>query len=211
MEVTVDTAGQLQVVQTRTVNGIAAYETRRDLEDMDATERRKLVDSMVSIKGVDLALDSFAIENDTIYAEPLVFRFYYTIRNLVTIAPQETIIQTADLFKPALEGMGLDSLDRQNPVWVYHDEQATNTIVVHYPDSWSLTTSLQDGRIENQFGVTSCAYEQEPGRLTARQLTLLKQCQTPKEGIADLMRLVGGTEISTHALVFSHGDAGGKP
>jgi hypothetical protein len=211
MEVTVDTAGQLNVVQTQTVGGVSAYNIRCDLEKMDPIERRKLIDSMLSIKGADLTVDSFAIENDTMYTEPLVFRFYYTIRNLVTTTPEEIVVQTADLFRPALEGNRIDSLDRRNPVWIWHDEEATNTIVVRYPDTWTLTSSLQNDQIENQFGVTTCSYEQGPGSLTVRRSTLLKPCRTPKEGIADLMRLLGGgSETTAHALVFSVSGAGGK-
>jgi hypothetical protein len=211
-EVTVDTAGRLNVVQVQTVKGISAYNIRYELDKMDAAERRKMVDSMLAIKGADLAIDSFTIENDSLYAEPLVFRFYYTIRNLVAITPEEIVVQTADLLKPALESKSLDSMDRQNPVWIHHDEQLSNTVVIHYPDTWGLTTPLQDGQIENGFGVRSCEYQQEPGRLTVKQSTLLKKCQEPREKIADLVKLIGiGSGTTAPALVFRPAGAESKP
>ncbi len=204
-DVTVGDDGILTVKEKQTFTGPLALFLRKQIKDMKDTEKEKFAKNMLTYSDGDVHLTKYAFENETMYKQPLVITFEYTIDNLVTITPEEILFHTGGLFSPAvIKDMNIESEERQNPITVHFDEKSSKIITIHYPEQWTIKTDLQPISITNNFGKLNVGFEQSKGGLTVKQERYLRRSSEPKEKITDFAALTGSkSKAALPALIFS--------
>lgn len=203
-DLAIDEEGLITVSEQRMLRGSNAYWTRRALEDLKEDELRKELKDMLTYSEGDVKLTSYEIENLRDYKMPLMLNLRYTIDNLVTVTPDEVIVQTGGLFSPATNRKTkIDSEDRRNPIRIYYPEELNKKITISHPPSWNLETKLETTQMENVFGTIKADYVVENGGLGVRHHRSLKRASQPKEKADELLAVMGrGSRLNVPALVF---------
>lgn len=203
-DLSIDEEGLITVTEQRMLRGSNAYWTRRALEDLKDDELKKELKDMLTYSEGDVKLVSYDIENLRDYKVPLMINLRYTIDNLVTVTPEEVIMQTGGLFSPATNRKTkVDSEDRRNPIRIYYPEELNKKIRISHPSSWNLETKLETTEMENVFGTIKADYVVEKGNLGVRHHRSLKRSSQPKEKAGELLAVIGrGSRLNIPALVF---------
>lgn len=205
VDVTVDGDGVLRVVEQTTFRGASAYALRLALKDLDTGEREELARESVGYDESTIRDFSYTIEGESDPAAPLRLVLRYTIDDLVTITPEEVLVQTGGLLAPSsLRSVASERDARRNPIRIYHPEVRNRTLRVSFPEAWSLTTPLADVEDVTPFGRVTGSFSQEPGRVTASQRIELRAIRAAAASYPTLSRLIGGTSrLAVPTLVFS--------
>ncbi len=199
--------GEVQTVETVTVNGGFAYRIRQDIEDLTDQERQDYVKEMVTFADGEIRLDSYEIAHEDDLDQPLVVTARYAITNLVTVTPEEVIFHTGGLFSP-LTGIKLtiDPAERQNPILVRNDEQHDKRITIRFPAGWTLATELPPVLVDNDFGTMTAGTTAEPGAVHIDLGLHLNAGDAPAARYGEFLAVVStakGYEVP--ALVFGTG------
>lgn len=207
ISLTVDTAsGNLVVSERLSFNGERAHQWREYLKSVKSTETEDTLRRIVTFRGADLTDFQSTVTNDTIPILPLVFDISYKVTNVVTMTPEEVILQTQTLFSQfseLIEGTELDAASRQNPIWILVASHDKRTIQIKYPPAWKLVTSIENWQAANEVGSTTFQVSQEPGLLTLSQSLKLNRCRLPKDSINELSAISSvGAGGSVPSLVF---------
>jgi hypothetical protein len=203
--VTIDEDGVVQVEEERVFRGSNAYSLRRALDDLTDEERDEEIEGLLTYTDGEVQDLAYEVENEVAAKEPLVIRLTYTIDNLVTVTPEEVLFQTGGLFSPASSAsIKVDTEERQNPIRIYFDEVQKKRIELRYPDTWSLTTELEEAAVENRFGSLDSRYSVESGALVADHTLSLRQADAPAASFGTLLDLTGSTSrLHLPTLVFA--------
>jgi len=206
-DLTIEPDGLINVEETRTLAGDAAFLMRTSLQDLDDDEERKLVEKLLTYTDGEVDLQEYRIENRDALTEVLQVVMTYTIDNLVMMTPEEIIMQTGGLLSPlSTLNVKVDPDERQNPIRITYDEHHTKDITIHYPEGWSITTDLVDADFENDFGAIRSHYEQADETLHVDQALELNRSQAPAERFPELLELLGERQqLYVPAIVFSVG------
>lgn len=203
VEITED--GIVNVKETRTLRGVDAYSFRKRVEDLTDEERVDLLKESVTYEDGELDWSVHEIANPDAFGEPLNVELAYSIGNLVTLTPEEVIVQTSGLFS-ALTGekVVVDPSERQNPVSIKYPQAHQQVIALSYPTGWSLQTEVEETSVENEFGRVKTTVTPESGSLTATSDLELNAIERPKEEFVDLLTLIGGnSRLTIPTLIFS--------
>lgn len=205
VEVRVGPDGVVEVTEATVLRGAAAFALRLGLRDLTGDEREALARRAVSYDESTIRDFSYEIEGADEPGAPLRLTLRYAIDDLVTITPDEILLQTGGLLAPSsLRSVATERGARRTPIRIYHDEVRTRTLRVLYPEAWTLTTPLADAHDESSFGRVAGTYALEPGRVTASQRIELRASRAPATAYPTLARLIGGTSrLSVPTLVFS--------
>lgn len=201
----IDEEGLITVTEQRMLRGSNAYWTRRALEDLKDDELRKELKDMLTYSEGDVKLVSYDIENLRDYKMPLMINLRYTIDNLVTVTPEEVIMQTGGLFSPATNRKTkVESEDRRNPIRIYYPEELNKKITITHPPSWTLETKLETTEMQNVFGTIKANYVVDRGNVGVRHHRSLNRANEPKEKAGELLAVIGrGSRLNIPALVFT--------
>jgi len=203
VEITED--GMVNVTERRTLRGIQAYSFRKSIEEMTAEERVDVLKESVTYEDGELDWSVHEIANPDAFGEPVEIELAYAIGNLVTLTPEEVIVQTSGLFS-ALTGekVVVDPSQRQNPVVIKYPQGHQQVITLAYPSAWSLQTEVEATSAENEFGSVKTSVTSDPGLLKATSDLTLNTIQRPKENFGDLLALIGGkSRLTLPTLIFS--------
>ncbi len=193
-DVTVDTTGTVSVREVRTLRGLDAYDMRDDMRNYSPEELRDSLRELVAYKGMSVTLDSFTVDHEKEYREPLAVTMYYSLENTMAFAGDDAILQTAGLLAPVAYIPPYDDISkRQNPVSVNFDSYLHRTLTISYPEGWNIVTPLSDIDYKNEFGEVKGSYLTTPGKLSVEQELSLNRATGSKEQIVDLVALIGTT------------------
>lgn len=203
--VTVREDGQIEVEERQILRDIAAWSVRDGLKDLDEQELEDEIRERLTYNEGEIEDLQYEFVGLGEFGSPFEIQIRYTIPNLVTITPEEVIVQTAGLLSPAsLSSTLIDLDDRQHPIRIYYDTQTNTRITLNYPASWTLATELEDVAQANRFGAVRGVYALSPGRIEAEQSVTLKEIQAPREDYADFLDLTGSRSgLFVPTLVFS--------
>lgn len=203
-DLNVDTAGIIDVVERRVIRGSVAYWFRKMLEEQPEKETKDSLQALLTYTDGDVDLESYSITNLDDYDLPLEIELNYTIDNLVMVTPEEVIFQTGGLFSPlSNQKIKFDADKRINPIKIYYDEGYNKHIAIRFPESWRLTTELNQVHVENQFGTIDGNYNIENGSIHAEQFLMLNKTMAPKTAVSDLITLSGSSSLlNIPTLVF---------
>ncbi len=204
-DIKVNNDGSLNVVEEKTAGGSLAFELRDYLDDLSPDEFDKAIKKMPSYSEGDIKIIKSEILNREDYKSDLVVRLEYIINNLITITPEEVILQTGGLFSPSSNSeLKIDTLNRVNPIFIPYDQFFEKEIRITYPENWQLATELNDTSFENDFGKISSTYLISNNLLHITQSSELKKIRTGKERITDLDKIYGGSNKQViPALIFT--------
>lgn len=202
--ITLDSSGLVSVKQHRSYHGIYAYNVRTD---MAGSDRNGIIDSLKSaltFPGADLTVNSVVVANDSLYREPLLIDYDYTVRNLVMITPGEMVLQSAELMASLAEfDLSTDTTARQNPIWIGATGTIEQIVTIVPPVGWVPAELPESTSVENGFGTLTCNAVVVPEGIRITQLVTLKRSLQPREKYGELLELVGRNAKSTiSAVVF---------
>jgi|GEM_PF-3585958 len=205
VDVTVETDGVLRVEERTAYRGASAYSLRLALEDLDAEEREDLARESVSYDESVIRDFSYTVEGEDDPSAPLRLTLRYSIDDLVTITPEEILVQTGGLLAPSsLRSVATERDARRNPIRIYHNQVRNRTLRVSYPETWTLTTPLSDVDDVTPFGRVRGSFTQESGRVTASQRIELRAMRAAPAAYPTLARLIGGSSrLAVPTLVFT--------
>lgn len=202
---TIDEEGGIRMEETWSFHGDQAFPIRREIRDLDEEEQTDYFWEMMTYDGGETERIELEIENRENYSAPLVVRLVYSVDNLVTITPDEVIVQTTELFEAADRTIvKVDLSKRRHPIRIYYDETKTKEVSISWPSTWRLETPIDKLERATRFGEVRTDVNSEPGTVTARyERTLLRSEGEPSE-VSDLFRIIGvSAELSIPNLVFS--------
>lgn len=183
--------GVIRVEEENRLDGSLAYFIRRLLEEAEGDELEEVMEGMITYEEGEVELDSWDVENGDDYTKPLILKITYHIDNLVTITPEEVIVQTGGLLSAAsATGTKVESEKRINPIKVFHDERLVKEITLRYPSSWNLATELPKTSVENKFGSLEADYETVDGVTTIRMSRTLNRLEAPAEEFTEMIDLL---------------------
>ena len=198
--------GVITIEEVNELDGSVAYSVRRMLEDASETEIKELMEVLVTYDEGEVELDSWEIENQNDYDKPLTVRLSYTIDNLVTVTPEEVIVQTGGLLSPASStGTKVDSDERVNPIRVYYDEQLEKQVNISYPQNWRLETELPKTKVANKFGSLSAEFEEQGGTTRITLSRTLNRIDAPAEEFGKMLDLLSSRSryFDVPTLIFA--------
>lgn len=206
-DVTVREDGLMDVEETQTLQDVGAWFVRRSFDDLDADEREERVRELMTYDEgpvEDLRYDISGLESSGV---PLTITISYTIPNLVTITPEEVLVQTGGLLSPAsFSSTSVDLGERRHPIRIDVDSRSQRAITVRYPDVWTLETSLDDVDKSNQFGYVRGRYTVGSGEIRVEQQVSLEKGEAPRTAYEALLELTGSrSDLSVPTLVFKRG------
>ena len=204
-DATIDEEGVLTVTETRTLRGDDAFLMRRELAELDEEELADAMKEMPTYEEGVVTLTTHAIENLADYDKPLVIRLTYTVEDLVTITPDEAIVNAEGLFTPVMRRKyKVDTEERENPIKIYSDESLRQTIRLRVPAGWRLQSVPEDLHRTTSFGEVSSRYAFADGALTVDYTRTLRRAERPATEYADLLAIIGTrATMSLSTLVFS--------
>ena len=198
--------GVITVTEEKEFDGTAAYSIRRALEDINDDDLQELMEGLVSYEEGEVELEDWEIENQDVWKKPLKIVLSYEIDNLVTVTPEEVIVQTGGLLSPVSStGTKVDSDDRQNPIRIYNDERLLKNITLVYPSSWRFNTDLKSVDFSNDFGDLKVSYLDKGAETEITMERTLKRVDEPAERWNDLMDIIGSRSrhLNVPALIFA--------
>ncbi|MEM1056759.1 MAG: hypothetical protein AAGI52_14650 [Bacteroidota bacterium] len=126
--VTVREDGVIEVEETQTLRDIAAWSIRDDFKDLDEEEMEDEIRELLTYNEGEIEGLEYDLVGLDEFGSPFEIRIRYTIPNLVTLTPEEVIVQTAGLLSPSsLSSSVVDLDDRQHPIRIYYDTQTNTT------------------------------------------------------------------------------------
>lgn len=205
VNVRVDADGVVHVEEATVLRGASAYGLRLALRDLDASERERLARRTVGYDESTIRDFSYTIDGEADPAAPLRLSVRYAIDDLVTLTPDEVLVQTGGLLAPSsLRSVATERDARRNPIRIYHGRVRTRTVRVSYPDTWTLTTPLTDVQDTSTFGRVDGSFQVASGLVTATQRIELRASRASADSYPALARLVGGSSrLVVPTLVFS--------
>lgn len=209
-EITIEDDGIMRVIEDVDVDGTMAYNLHKGMKDIKEEDMKAYFADITAFDASDIAIDNydyFVPENDF---SRFHAKLVYNIDNLVSIMPEEIILQTEDLLSPVTQkGMMPDSLNRLNPISIYYRTDYKKKIVVNYPKDWILADTLGNFEFFNTFGSHWGEVSLEPGRIIIEQTLMLNKNNQSKEKIGELVELLSGSHgLDIPALIFEKGIQG---
>ncbi len=207
-ELTIGEDGTIEVDEEKTLSGSEAFAARRELTKLKEEEKDQVLKKLLTYSEGNVTMVSSQFENLRDHRRPLIIRLRYKIDNLVTVTPDEAIFQTGGLFSPSSKiKYKVDAKGRHNPIRIYNDQEFSKDITVHYPEKWSLSTTLQDLRYENRFGFIEGHYTIGKTDLRVNQKLQINKSYQPKETIDELWLIAGkSSRLQLPNLVFKVGN-----
>lgn len=204
----IDDDGKITVSEDRSFTGTAAYEMREYLDEIDDDDKDafdKKVRELVSYTDGTVNIKDYTIDNRTEIARPLVLHFSYTIDNLVTVTPEEVVMQTGGLFSPTTQRTHkVITEDRRQPIRIYSPEQLNKRVTIRTPSSWSLSTPLPPVDYTNIFGAITSTTTKQGNEVVIEQHRTLNKASHSKDAAAQLLAVTGKrSRLDIPTLVFS--------
>ena len=203
-EINIHEDGIINISEEKKFTGSIAYELREELIEMTDDEKKKFVEKNASYADGDITWETYEFKNIDKHREDLIISMKYSINNLVTITPEEIIVQTAGLLSPITNNKyQLSAKNRQNPIYIRYDQTFSKNIKINYPSQWVLTSELNDVKTENMFGELSKSHTADNGSLVIDINLVLKRLKAEKDKYIELLDLTGNnTDFSVPALLF---------
>ncbi|MEZ4388534.1 MAG: hypothetical protein R3D98_13375 [Candidatus Krumholzibacteriia bacterium] len=197
--------GLLTVTETRILDGDAAFLMRNRFDDLDLQETDDAIKELLTYSDGEVTLERYELRHLEEPEQPLEIVMHYTIDNLVMVTPEEVILQTGGLLSPlSAVDVKLDPDRRQNPIRIAFEEEHDKEITVHYPESWQVSTGLEDVEFTNEFGSLQVGYAHEPGLVTITQTVKLHRASADETHYPQLLELIGErTRLHVPAIVFT--------
>lgn len=210
--VRVDPKGVLHIEEERTYRGHAAFSRRRKLEDLKDDELQKELRDDLTYTDGQVKVRSAKVVDLKDAEKPLKIRYSYTVDNLVTLAGDEAVLQTAGLFAPTSRARKvLQSKRRVRPIRVYGDVTYHREVVLALPAAWAPEAPLKSTAVKNRYGELTTRYASSPGQVKAEQTLRLRRSQGPASEIGKLEELLGkGAGLQVPSIVFRVAGAGEK-
>lgn len=213
-DVQVQPDGALQVTEEREYHGLAAYWQRKKLRDLKADElKKKLRDALTYADG-EVKLERAEAKNLEAVDKPVRVLYAYRITNLIMIAEDEAVMQTAGLLAPTSTAKDLWQGDRRHrPIYVPAEVSYARHIKLKLPASWALQTKLKDAREENKYGAVEVKVSADAqGALGYTQTLKLKRGTYPASELKAFGELLGlGKRLRVPTLVFAVGSKSPAP
>ena len=207
IDVRLDAEGGVQVAETTTLRGAAAFGMRRLLDGLPADERETRMRDFVTYDAGAVSGFSYEVTGESATDGPVEVTLHYAIDDLLTVTPEEVLFQTGGLLSPSsLSATERAPGARHNPIRIYHSATTTKTITVHFPETWAVATELADVTDATGFGQAGVTYTQAPGVVTATQTIRLHASRAEASQYGALARLTGrASRLNVPTLVFSVG------
>ena len=205
-ELEIDEEGLITITEEKELDGTAAYAIRRALEDITEEDLEDLMESLVSYEEGEVELDSWEVKNQDDYKAPLSIVLKYDIDNLVTITPEEVIVQTGGLLSPVSStGTKVETDKRVNPIRIYSDERLVKNITLRYPSEWRFNTDLKTVDYTNDFGELKVTWTDRGGETEINMSRTLRKSNEAAERFPELMDIVGSRSryLNVPALIFA--------
>jgi len=202
--------GALRVSEVRSYHGLAAYEARRALEDLKPAELDKQLRKWLTYSEGEVKVTTAVVRHREALEQPLVIAYDYTIDNLVALAGDEAIMQTAGLLSPSTSHDKLDEEERRiRPLRSYRAHIYEREVDLRFPAGWTLTRAPKDATFENRLGQVTARYDAgQPGALRVRQVRKMKRFDLPPAAFKELVQLLGQRgALAVPTLVFRTGAA----
>lgn len=202
----IDEDGVIKVTEEKEFDGSSAWSIRRALEEISDEDLEELMEGMISYEEGEVELGDWDIQNQDAWKKPLKIVLRYDIDNLVTVTPEEVIVQTGGLLSPVSStGTKIDSEDRKNPIRIYSDERLVKNITLLYPSSWRFNTDLKSVDFANDFGELKVSYKDKGAETEITMERMLKRANEPAERWDDLMEIIGSRSrhLNVPALIFA--------
>ena len=186
--------GIISVKEEKIIAGSFAYDIREYISKLKEEEIKKYLESLLTYTDGNVHINTYKIENQQDYKLPLILKLEYDINNLLTLTPDEVIFQTGGLLSPSsLLKIKIDPKERINPIKINYDQTFEKQISVKFPSEWTVTTSLKELKVDNEFGFTKGEYKISEGNIAFDETSKLHQCFKPKEKISDLLDIIGSS------------------
>ncbi|GAB5535348.1 MAG: hypothetical protein Rubg2KO_15970 [Rubricoccaceae bacterium] len=204
-EIKIDEDGIVHVDETATLRGFAAFGMRRRFKDLTEDEREAEARELLTYTETEVDDFTYELIDEDDPNVPLGIRLAYTIDDLVTVTPEEVIFQTGGLLSPAsLKAFTVDASERQLPIRIYNEELNTKRLSIQFPESWTLTTDLENVNERNRFGQALASYTITPGEILGMQRTRLNESRGRSTEYRTLLQITGaGSKLHVPTLVFS--------
>ncbi|MBC8125060.1 MAG: transglutaminase domain-containing protein [Candidatus Kapabacteria bacterium] len=187
-----------------TFKGDAAYDERTTLDDLPASElettlKKRFVPTLAEASNVKVSVEN--LEDPTL---PLVLKASFTLSDAVTVTGGEAIFQTAGILSPTSENdAGQDSSDRQFPIEITSPYRYDRQVEVVYPNTWTLSTSIDESEIHSDLGDLTRTRSISPGSLAVRFSSSLNAGTYPQRLAPELTNVLGDAGTSAiPSLVF---------
>lgn len=186
--------------------GYDAYSIRMTLNFTDSTEIETFITNLVAYEEGEVKDLSYEIINQDEVLEDFIIRYQYSIDNLITITPEEIIVQTSGFF------IGANNINyrynkdlRTNPIEILNKEKFVQDINLTYPDHWKLITEVIPNEYENIFGVLKWSSETDENSTRFIKELTLKQTYQPKSMYPEFLKIYGDdNEFNLPTLIFSN-------
>ena len=204
-DVVVDDEGVLHVTEMRTLYGDAGFFLRREIEGADTEEIERKMKELIVYDHGEVKMEEYQLENQDDYNKPFVIHLQYQVDNLVTITPEEVILQSDGLFAPAISRkFKTDPEKRQNPIKIYQDEELVKEIRLRIPKKWHLQDIPEDRKATTSLGEVSADYSSAPGEFHVEYRRQLHRAERPASDYKELFPLISTrSAFSVPALVFT--------
>ena len=202
----IDEEGVITITEEKELDGTAAYAIRRALEDITEEDLEELMEGLVSYEEGEVELASYEVKNQDDYKAPLSIVLKYEIDNLVTITPEEVIVQTGGLLSPVSStGTKIETDKRVNPIRIYSDERLVKKIILRYPSEWRFNTDLKTVDYTNDFGELKVSYTDRGEETEINMSRTLRKSNESAERFSELMDIIGSRSryLNVPALIFA--------
>ena len=204
-DVNIDEEGKMKVKETRLLYGDAGFGLRRALEDADEEEKTEAMKELIVYEAGEYTFNTYELENQDDYNKPLVIRLDYTVDDLVTITPEEVILQTEGLFAPSLTGKRKVKVEeRENAIKIYSNEEFVKKINMEVPSNWVVQELPEDREVKTSLGELAVTYSSAPGKLSVEYHRRLHRAERPASDYPELLPLISTrSELTLPTLIFS--------
>jgi transglutaminase-like putative cysteine protease len=182
--------GLLEVDEERLHHGLAAYRLREKLKDLKGKKLKDKLKKMLTYTEGKIDLKVARVEGRDDAKKPLRIVYHYTIDNLVTIADDEAVMQTAGLFSPSWQHKKIRAR-RLRPVCNHAARRYRRTITLRLPSGWSPEKLPADVSFRNRLGQVSTRYRIADDRLEVEQTRTMKRFHHPPGAAHELHDLLG--------------------
>ncbi len=192
----------VEVLDERTLRGLAAYRERERLRKLRPDERERRLREELSCADSGVALKSAEVVGLEERDRPLLLRWRFAGDALLTRAPGEAVLRTACLLTPRRRGSGSATGRRTRPVHVHRDERTTQLLEVRAPTTWTLRTPGERVQLRNAFGEAEAQVESSPGHVLFRATATLRRGEHPAQDYSLLQELLRARRARLPAVVF---------
>lgn len=194
LDVTIAENGTISIKDKRELYGDAAFSTHRDVNAMKKEDWEGYFKNHVMYEDVKLNITKLNYEKPKKNSsDPITINSEYSIDNMVSILPDEAIIQTNGL-------LGLysyfavrdDSSKRENQVKIYYNEKSTRKIIFHLPANWQISNAKPLGVTKNSIGEVLWKFTQNDSRtITIEIVRTIKAGTYKPEFYTELLEIIG--------------------